>query len=237
MSAREGASQSGQYAFHLQHRPALGRDDFMVTAANAAAVAAIERWPQWFNPVLIITGPAGSGKTHLAAVWQALSGAKLVSASDLTEARVLEIVSAGALLIEDAPSPDLNERALFHAINLAREHAGTILITTREFPARWPVTLPDLISRLRAAELAELQPPDDALLRGVLVKQFIDRQIAVDEPVIAYMLSRMERSFSAVRQLVDEIDRRALAERAEITRPFVARVMAGLTGTTDTDED
>ncbi|MGI9464373.1 MAG: HdaA/DnaA family protein [Aestuariivirgaceae bacterium] len=215
--------------FDLPHRPAHGRDDFLVTDANAAAVAAIERWPQWRNPAMIIIGPAGSGKTHLAAVWQALSGANEVDASQLSEAGVPELLSTGALLIEGAPSPDLDERALFHAINLAREHTGTILITTRRFPAQWPVTLPDLVSRLKAAEVAELQPPDDALLRGVLGKQFADRQIAVDEAVIAYMLTRMERSFDALRRLVDEIDRRALAARADVTRPFVARVMADLT--------
>ncbi len=173
----------------------------------------------------------------LAAAWQTLSGADQVGASALCEADVPQLLSKGALLIEDAPAADMQERALFHAFNLAREHSATILITTREFPTRWPVTLPDLVSRLRAADVAELLPPDDALLRGVLVKQFADRQIAVNERVISYMLTRMERSFDALRSLVDEIDRRALAERAEITRPFVSRVMAGLSDNADHDNE
>ena len=228
---------SAQYVLDLPHRPALGRDDFLVTDANMAAAAAVERWPHWRNPVMIISGPPGSGKSHLAAVWLSMSGARQIDAAGLQEADVPELLNAGALLIEDAPSNLFDERALFHAINLAREEKRTILITTRLSPAQWPITLPDLVSRLKAAEIAHLEAPDDALLRGVLVKQFADRQIAVDERIIGFMLTRMERSFDAVRELVDEIDRRALTERAEITRPFVSRVMADLAGQSGEADD
>lgn len=219
---------SAQYVFDLPHRPALGRDDFLVTEANLAAADAVERWPEWRNPVMIICGPAGSGKSHLAAVWLSMTGARQVSAEHLHEADVPELLRNNALLIEDAPSAQLDERALFHAINLAREEKHTILITSQLSPAQWPIALPDLVSRLKAAEIAHLQAPDDALLRGVLVKQFADRQISVDERIIGFMVARMERSFDALRLLVAEIDRRALTEQAEITRPFVSRVMADL---------
>lgn len=228
---------SAQYVLDLPHRPALGRDDFLVTDANQVAVAAVERWPEWRNPVMIICGPAGSGKSHLAAVWLSMTGARQAAAGDLQEADVPELLSDGALLVEDAPSSQLNERALFHAINLAREEKRTILITSRISPAQWPIALPDLASRLKAAEIAHLEAPDDALLRGVLVKQFADRQISVDERIIGFMVARMERSFDALRMLVAEIDRRALTERAEITRPFVSRVMADLEGQSGAADD
>lgn len=227
MSSNQTAAQ---YVFDLPHRPAFGRDDFLVTEANKAAVAAVEKWPQWRNPVMIICGPAGSGKSHLAAVWLSMTGARQTSAGQLIEADVPGHLSDGALLIEDAPSGNLDERALFHAINIAREEKCTILITSRVSPGQWQIALPDLVSRLRAAEIAHLQSPDDALLRGVLVKQFSDRQILVDERIVGFILARMERSFDALRTLVAEIDTRALTARAEITRPFVSKVLADLTG-------
>ena len=222
-----------QYILDLPHRPAMGRDDFLVTPANEAGVVAIERWPHWHYPVMILSGPAGSGKSHLAAVWLSMSGARQIEATDLNEEDVPDRLSAGALLIENVGAGNIDERALFHAINLARELKATILMTSRTRPSEWQVDLPDLASRLKAAELATLDPPDDTLLRGVLVKQFSDRQIAVDERTVSFMMSRMERSFEGLRSLVAEIDRRAMAERADVTRPFVARVLADWTSATD----
>ena len=222
-----------QYILDLPHRPALGRDDFLITEANRAAVAAIDRWPGWHYPVMILCGPPGSGKSHLAAVWLSLTGARQTEATSLQEAGVPHDLATGALLIENAGPGQVDERALFHAINLARELKATILITSQTLPAEWGVQLPDLASRLKAAELAMLDAPDDALLRGVLVKQFADRQIAVDERTISYLLPRMERSFEGVRSLVAEIDRRAMAERADVTRPFVARVLTDWMPATD----
>ncbi len=215
-----------QLTFDLPVRTALGLEDFMVTPANAAAVAAVENWPHWANPVLAIVGPPASGKTHLGKVWQYLSGAFEVAARGLDLAAAGRLVGEQAMLIEDAPSPSMDEQALFHAINLAREHERTILITSCSDPAHWNVTLPDLASRLRAAGVARLDAPDDDLLRAVLVKQFADRQIRIDEAAVSYMLKRMERSFSAARELVERVDRRALAEKARVTRGLVARVMS-----------
>ena len=221
------ASNGGQLTLNLPVRTALGRDDFMVTPANQAAVDAVELWPDWDHQVLAIVGPPASGKSHLGKVWQTLSNARQVDASELTAENADELMKTSALLIEDAPSPRMDETALFHAINLARERSGAILITTTSDPAQWPVHLPDLSSRLRAVRVVRLDAPDDALLRAVLVKQFADRQVAIDEATIGYMLARMERSFDAARRLVDEIDRSALAEKAAVTRHFVAKLMAG----------
>lgn len=223
-------SPTGQLTLDLPVRTALEREDFMVAPANEAALAAIEHWPDWDHPVLALVGPKASGKSHLGKVWQHMSGAMQVDAGDLTPDLAVELLPAGPMLIEDAPGDRLDEHALFHTINLAREHASSVLITTTQDPANWPVALPDLASRLRAARVTRLGPPDDALLRAVLVKQFSDRQITVDEPTIAYMLTRMERSFAAARRLVDDIDRQALAMKAPITRSFVSKLLSANTG-------
>jgi chromosomal replication initiation ATPase DnaA len=214
-----------QLVFDLPARAGLSRHDFFVSAANQAAVAMIERWPDWPAFTVFLIGPAGSGKSHLAHIWRGLSGAPLLAAEMLRTEIVPVALGAGALALEDGPGPALDERAFFHLMNHAREHRASVLVTSRHLPALWPVELADLRSRLRASPVVELMAPDDALLRGVLVKHFADRQIAVDEAVVTYLVSRMERSFEAAGRLVAEIDHRALAEKSEVTRSFVARVL------------
>jgi len=215
-----------QLAFDLPVRSAVGRRDFFVSAANAAAVGMIDRWPDWPASTLFLVGLPGSGKSHLAHVWCGTSGAALLTAGTLRTETIPEALGANALALEDAPGPDLDETAFFHLMNHAREHRAYVLVTSQTLPALWPVNLADLKSRLRASPAVELKPPDDALLRAVLAKHFADRQIAVDNAVVSYLVPRMERSFDAARRLVAEIDRRALAEKAEVTRSFAARVLA-----------
>lgn len=219
-------NRSRQLAFDLPVRSSLGRRDFFVSSANAAAVAMIDRWPDWPASTLFLIGPPASGKSHLAHVWSGASGAALQAAGTLDIEHVPEALAANALALEDAPGADLDETAFFHLMNLARERRAFVLVTSEILPARWPVRLADLGSRLRASPVVELEPPDDALLKAVLAKHFADRQIAVDKALLSYLVSRMERSFDAARRLVAEIDRRALAEKAEVTRHFAARVLA-----------
>ena len=140
-----------------------------------------------------------------------------------------ELLATGALAIDDAPGGALDERALFHLINLARQSGGHILIATTQDPASWPVKLPDLASRLKAVPVARLSVPDDALLRGVLVKLFADRQLAIEEQILSYLLVRMPRSLETARQLVAGIDQAALEAKAPVTRSLVARVLSGIT--------
>lgn len=219
---RDGAQQ---LAFELPHRAAQGREDFLVSAANEHAVAMIDRWPDWLNPALILIGPPGSGKTHLGEVWRSMSGAQSCRAEDLTIAQLPALLATRALIIEDFPGAAREQTALFHLINLARETKSFLLLTSRLHPLAWPIDLQDLVSRIRAIPVAVLAEPDDALLRGLLVKQFADRQISVDELTIAYMLAHMERSAAFARRIVETLDQRSLEQKAGITRSFVARIM------------
>jgi chromosomal replication initiation ATPase DnaA len=214
-----------QLVLGLRHREALGREDFLVTEANRSAVAMIDLWPNWPGYGMIICGPSGSGKTHLAEVWRKMSGAEMVAAADIGTDKLPDLQRTRALAIEDVSQPGVDDTAIFHLLNLARNSGAHLLLTGEGPPARWPVRLPDLVSRLRALPLAELGPPDDALLRGVMVKLFADRQLAVDEAVVSYLLLRMPRSLAAARALVNEIDLRALEQKQEITRNFVSRIL------------
>jgi chromosomal replication initiation ATPase DnaA len=213
-----------QLVLELPLRQALGRDDFLVTGSNSAAVALIDHWPDWPAHAALIVGLPGSGKSHLVEVWRQRSTAARVQAADVKVETAPEILLSGAAAIEDA-GPPLDERGLFHLLNLARQQGSSVLLTAQARPEHWKIALPDLLSRLKAIPVLEILPPDDALLRGVLVKLFFDRQIAAAESTINFMLARMPRSLGAARLLVAEIDRRALEERAGITRPFVAKVM------------
>ena len=209
MRSGKAPQRPRQLVFDLPVRAAVGRRDFFVSTANETAVDRIDRWPDWPASTLFLVGPPGSGKSHLARVWCTASGATLLAAGQLRTETVPDALAGGALALEDAPGETLDERAFFHLMNHAREHRASVLVTTQALPALWKVELADLSSRLRASPVAELKAPDDALLRAVLVKHFADRQIAVDETVVAYLVSHMERSFDAARRLAAEIDARS----------------------------
>ena len=204
----------------------MGRDDFLITDSNARAVTMIDQWPDWPKPVAVLVGPTGSGKSHLGEVWRSVSHAETIDCRELTLENLPHVMSSGALLVENAPGDSLDQTVFFHFLNYVRESQGHALITSRNMPSHWPITLPDLASRLRALPVSVLEEPDDVLLRSVLVKLFSDRQISVDEAVVGYLVLRMERSLEVAGSLVDLIDRSALARKATITRPFVAKLLA-----------
>jgi len=213
---------TAQFSFEFPHRPAFGADDFLVAPSNAAAVAWLDRWPGWPSAALALHGPPGCGKTHLAHVWQARSGALLCPAAALTAASVPEL-AAGAVAIDGAEAAD--ERPLLHLINLVAERGKHLLLTAREPPARWRTALPDLRSRLVAMPEVAVLAPDEALIGAVLLKLFADRQLAVGEDVVVFLLHRMERSFAAARRIVAALDAAALAAHRRITVKLARRVL------------
>ncbi|ADZ70806.1 AAA family ATPase [Polymorphum gilvum] len=218
------AERPRQLPLILPHEQALGRDDYLVGASNRAAFELIDSWPDWPSAVVVLAGPVGSGKSHLVQIWHERSGAAVIEAGDLTEGRVEELVSAGAVAVENAHR-GVDERALFHLLNAARQAGASMLITSRTWPAAWPLALADLVSRLRAATPVEILEPDDDLLRRVLVKLFADRQLAVEPAVVDYLVVRMERSLGVAGRVVEAIDREALANGSRITRPLAGKVL------------
>jgi chromosomal replication initiation ATPase DnaA len=213
-----------QLALALPHAESFAREDFLSGAPNAAALALVERWPDWPDRALLLIGPEGAGKSHLAAIWADIAGARRISARALGGTNLIGTLATGALVVEDAPSR-LDERALFHLLNLMREEEAFVLITARSAPASWNVALPDLASRLRAIPTVTLGAPDDALLRALLIKLFADRQLAVDESLVGFLATRIERSFAAAREVVEALDREALRLKRPLTRALAAGVL------------
>ncbi len=219
-----------QLALGLPHRAAMTRADFLAGAANRAAIDLIDRWPQWPAPAVLMTGPPGSGKTHLVEIWRAASAAAVASAAALDERAVAALAAAPAVAVEDLHAGPFDEAALFHLLNLAGERALPVLMTSRVAPPALNVGLADLASRLRAARPVAIGAPDDELLRRVVVKLFADRQLAVDRAVIDYLVLRMERSLEAASLIVADLDRQALAEGRAITRSLAAAALARVFG-------
>jgi chromosomal replication initiation ATPase DnaA len=220
-----GRVQPRQLAFALPHAESLTRDNFLEGPANAAGFALVDGWPDWPNRIMLLVGPEGSGKSHLAAIWAEQAGARSISAHALTAVAVPGALATGALVVEDLKSPDLDERALFHLMNLAREEAAFVLITARTPPTALQIELRDLRSRLRAVPVVLLLPPDDQLFRALIVKFCADRQLIVDETVVSYLASRIERSYAAVRQAVELLDTEALRLGRPVTRALAADLL------------
>jgi chromosomal replication initiation ATPase DnaA len=214
-----------QLAFALPHAESLTRDNFLEGPANAAGLALIDGWPEWPNRTMMLVGPEGSGKSHLATIWAEQAGARFISAHALTATSVPAALATGALVLEDLNAAAFDERALFHLLNLAREDQAHVLITARVAPSALEIELRDLRSRLRALPVVALQPPDDQLFRALIVKFCADRQLAVDEGVVGYVATRIERSYAAGRRAVEQLDREALRLGRPVTRSLAAEVL------------
>jgi chromosomal replication initiation ATPase DnaA len=221
VGARNGPTQ---LALALDHAESLAREDFLAGPSNSAALALIERWPDWPSRIVLLRGPEGSGKSHLAAIWARASGARTISPRALGGTDVPIALATGALVLDNLAEGRFEEAALFHLLNLAREERAHVLITARSAPATWLIAVPDLASRLRALPVVALDAPDDALLRAVLVKLFADRQLAVDESLIGFLVTRIERSFAAARAAVARLDREALRLQRPVTRALAGEL-------------
>jgi chromosomal replication initiation ATPase DnaA len=217
--------QPRQLALMLPHAESFARDDFLAGPGNGAALALIDAWPDWPNPIVMLVGEAGSGKSHLASIWAGRSGARAVAARSLSIAHVPDALATGALVVEDIDPTTIDQPALFHLLNLAREQLADVLLTARTMPASWTLEVKDLASRLRAVPVVQLEAPDDQLLRALIVKFCADRQMVVDESVVSYLLTQIERSFSAARRAVEALDAEALRRGRPITRALAAEVL------------
>ncbi|WP_425043937.1 HdaA/DnaA family protein [Primorskyibacter sp. S87] len=229
-----------QLSFDLPAKTALGREDFFVSPANALAVATVDAATAWPGNKLVLSGPTGSGKTHLTHVWASQRGARIVSAAALTGDMVPDLAK-GHVAVEDVPdiagTPEA-QSALFHLHNLVLAEGHTLLLTGRGDPTHWALPLPDLQSRLQGTHHVALNPPDDALLAAVLAKLFADRQLNPKPEVISYLVRHMDRAFDHAAGIVEDLDRIALAESRPITRTFAARVLgAGQQSIQTADDD
>jgi chromosomal replication initiation ATPase DnaA len=211
-----------QGALNLPVATRFERADFLVSDSNRAAFETIERWPDWPARALVVYGPAGSGKTHLAHLWCERSGALLLAAHGQGWAEPSALPSTVAIdNAERAP-----ERSLLHLYNLCLERGGHLLLTLRKPPALLPIRLADLASRLRALPAIAIEPPDDALLSAVLVKHFADRQLRVAPRVFGYLLRRIERSFAAAALVAAQLDKAALESGRPVTIKLARAVLA-----------
>lgn len=216
------ANRPRQLALALDHDESYARDDFLPGPGNAAALTLIESWPDWPANAVALIGPEGSGKSHLASIWANASGARTMSGRALGESDLLASLATGALVVEETVAAD--ERSLFHLINLAREEESFLLFTARTAPTSWSIAIPDLASRLRALPVVTLQSPDDAMLRGVIIKLAADRQLSLDDSVVRYLLSHVERSFAAARAAVITLDNEALRQGRPASRALAAEL-------------
>ena len=218
-------SRPAQLPLSLPPFPALGLRTFVVSESNCAAFEAVAGAD---GPVrrLALSGPAGSGKTHLAAIWAEATGAERLEATDLAPDTITALPGLPAVVIErgdriadlDPARRAAAEEAFFHLLNLTAAEGIALLVTGRRPPARWDIATPDVRSRLAALVHVPIGPPDDVLLSSILAKLFADRQMTVGSDVIEYLLVRMERSFAAAEKVADRLDRMALAGRRRITK-------------------
>ena len=218
-----------QLPLDLGHRASFSGEDFLIAPCNRDAVAWLDRWPDWPGPGLALHGPAGCGKTHLAHVFQAGAKARLLTPADLPRGPAPQLLAGARAAVLDG-GPPLEERALLHLYNHIAEIGGHLLIIAPEAPARWPIKLPDLASRLSAMPAVRIDPPDDRLMEALLIKLFGDRQLAVPPEVVTYLTRRVERSFDTLRHVVDLLDRESLARRRAITLPLAREIVERETG-------
>jgi chromosomal replication initiation ATPase DnaA len=225
-------ARTGQLPLELAHVPSYGREAFLPADCNRPALARIDDRRGWPGGRLVLSGPPASGKTHLAHIWAASSGATILPGEGLADADVSRL-AAGSVAVEDADQIagcGAEERALFHLLNAVHDRGGALLLTSRGEPGRWGVELPDLASRVAAAPHVRLESPDDALLSAVLVKLFDDRGITVSPRLIAWLVRRMDRSLAAAGEVVARLDAAALAAGGPVTRELAAAVLDNTEG-------
>ncbi len=202
-----------------------GRDDLIETASVKAAVSVLDLWPNWPSHIVILAGPTGSGKSHIAHVWREKAGAQEVEFSATTD-EIVTLSKQSPILLEDLDRQGIDETKFFHLLNAVKEAQSSILITSRSWPSSWSIKLPDLSSRIRSATVVEIGEPDEALLTQVIFKLFADRQIEIDKKIVNYLVLRMERSLAVAQKIVERMDHLTLSKKVPISRSIAADVLA-----------
>jgi len=215
-------SATRQLPLPLPHEPSFAREDFLAAPSTAAALSLIEAWPHWPAPLMLLVGPTGAGKSHLAAIFAHIAQARPLNGRDLAAVDPDAVVRPPALALDDADDVGAAEAAFFHLLNFARARGVAVLMTAKRPPDLWGVATPDLLSRLRLAPIVEIAPPEPALIEAVLVKLFSDRQLAVEPALAAYIARRLDRSLGAARALVEALDAEALSRGGKVTRAMAA---------------
>jgi DnaA regulatory inactivator Hda len=215
----------------FEQRTSLAGEDFLVSTGNRDAVAWVDRWPDWPAAALVVFGDPGCGKTHLASVFLARTHGRMLAhdpVADVPPDVLLDGASTAVIDDADRLVAAGIEEPMLHLYNTAVETGCCLLLTASQPPARWSIRLPDLRSRLNSCPLAGIGPPDDGLMAALVAKLLADRQLRVDQEVIGFMLTRMERSFDAARRLVTRIDEASLKQQRPITVPLVRSVLAAM---------
>jgi len=203
-----------QIPLELEHTPSFDLSDFIISSANEKAAALLNSWQSWPSHTVALIGPKASGKSHLAAGWAKENDAFIFTKNS----KVSDLKPDCFIVCEDADSGVIEEQTMFHLYNWVKEIKGKLLLTARSHPTKWQVDLPDLRSRLATITVGEIKEPDDNLLIALLIKLFSDRQLQVNINVIHYIIPRIERSFLAVRLLVEELDELSLRNKRKITK-------------------
>ena len=214
-----------QLVLDLAHRPALGAEDFIVSGSNEQAVAMIDAWPNWPGLGIVLTGPPGSGKTHLGNVFRLISSTGAAEAAELSDSLALQLAQSGGGLIENIEAGFADEKAIFHLLNLAREHNFKLILTTRVLPGDWSISLPDLRSRLRTLPVVHIGQPDEALLSAVIVKLLSDRQLPASPAAVQHLSRNLDRSLADAELAIAELDRMVWQEPRQISREMAKRAL------------
>jgi chromosomal replication initiation ATPase DnaA len=206
-----------QYVLPITLPPVFTEDNFVVSGCNQEAHEWILHWPNWPAHAFILYGSSGSGKSHLGQIWVKRSGAIVLPGVPGNP------INSNVLIEHMEKIGD--EHALLHLLNFSKENGHYVLLTSSIPPKQLPFGLPDLTSRLLALPCAYIAPPDDEVLAAALRKQFADRQLKIEEEVIAYLVARIERSFTHIREIVEKLDTESMSEQKNLTIPFVKRVL------------
>jgi chromosomal replication initiation ATPase DnaA len=230
MAARKNLTRgkmrkSAQLPLDLPVKPRFGAEDFLVSTCNESAYTMLENQASWPGGMLVLVGPEGSGKSHLSAIWAERNNAPVVQASSVVPEHVDSVLQRKALAVEGIDASSVDEAALFHLVNRAAERGKPLLFSSRTSIGSLAFQTPDLQSRFRRMPSVEIAPPDDELLRALVVKLLLDRQMMVDTSVVAFLCLRSERSFEGIRHMVERLDRESLAQGRRLTRPVAAAIL------------